>query len=730
MPIAVFRSLAGMVSSTIARGRSAAAPRRRAGRPAVGEALEERRMLVVAVTPVPAAVDPTTLGNAILIANTGLTITGGTYVGVDGQGGTFTGFDLVAPGNQRLNIRDGVLLTSGTAVDAEGPNDSTSTTTIHNTAGDPDLDLLVGGGLFFGTEDANSLTVNFTTDIGTRSVLFDFIFGSEEFDEFLNSPFNDTFGAYLDGNQVSLDVSNRPITVNNNFFRISNLIGQVDIEYDGLTPRIRTTAPLNPTITNHTLKFVIADTGDAQYDSGVFVSRLQGSTLVVGGPTTELPNPGVFTLGTGIFTIDETAGITTIVVNRINGTSGRVSVDFAVTGGTATDALDFTGSTGTLFFEDGQTSQTITIPILDDLLPEGDETVLITLSNPDDAGLGTPSTGTLTILDNELAISIVPPSLTINELVGTATLTVSRSGPIDAPATVDYATADGTAVAPDDYAATSGTLAFAAGQRTASITVSIAGDFDDEEQSETFTLTLSNPTGGELGTQPVATVTIDNVDRPPSIFDITAFAPQGRITGLHLRINDPLQAGPVLDPANYGLFVRAEKRFNAPGARSSRVQLQRVPLRGVDYDVALRTIVLRPVRPLKNNVFYEVYVRSIADGGVISSANVPLDGDFDRNPGQDFVGYFGRGTRLTYFDRNGDRVRLGAGGGGVIEVFRDISRDARTVRFIGAGPGSYVYGTVTRTGSIADRVTQIGTLILGGAQNRLSNPPFIIGYMV
>ena len=729
MPIAVFRSLAGMVSSTIARGRAAAVPRGRPQRPIVGEALEERRMLVIAVTPMPAAVDPTTLGNAIVLPNTGLTVTGGTYVGVDGQGGTYTGFDLVAPGNQNVKIRDGVLLTSGMAVDAEGPNDSTATTTIHNTPGDPDLDLLVGG-FFFGTQDANSLTINFTTDAGTRSILFDFVFGSEEFDEAVNAPFHDTFGAYLDGNQLSLDVSNRPITINNLLFQVNNLFGQVDIEYDGLTPRIRTTAPLNPTITNHTLKFVIADTGSGQLDSGVFISRLQGSTIAVAGPTTEVPNPGAFTLGTGVFSVDETAGITSIVVNRANGASGRVSVDFAVTGGTATDLLDFTGSAGTLVFQDGQTTQTINIPILDDLVAEGDETVFITLSNPDDAGLGASSVGTLTILDNEMAITFVPPTVTVDELAGIATLTISRSGSVAAPATVDYATADGTAVAPDDYVATSGTLTFAAGERTATIAIPIAGDFIDEEGGEAFTVTLSNPTGGGVGTQFVATVTINNVDRPPSVYDITAFTTQGRITGLHLKLNDPLQAGPVLDPANYSLFVRAEKRFNAPGARPSRVKLQRVPLRGIDYDVALRTIVLRPVKPLKNNVFYEVYVRSVADGGVISSDNMPLDGDFDLFPGNDFVGYFGRGTRLTYFDHNGDRVRLGAGGGGVIEVFRDITRDARTVRFVGAGAGSYVYGIVKPTASISDRVTQIGRLVLAGAGNRLTNPPFIIGYMV
>src|SRR5438105_8671647 len=162
MPIAVFRSLAGMFRQS-PRGRATVSGVVRAWRsPAprlAGEALEERCLFALAITPVPAAVAATNLASAILIPNTGITVTGATYVGADNQGGTYTGFDLIGGSNVRVNLRDGVLLTTGAALNAMGPNDSPSTATILNTPGDTDLDALVSDTTF----DANSLTINFTT---------------------------------------------------------------------------------------------------------------------------------------------------------------------------------------------------------------------------------------------------------------------------------------------------------------------------------------------------------------------------------------------------------------------------------------------------------------------------------------------------------------------------------------------------------------------------------------
>ena len=436
----------------------------------------------------------------------------------------------------------------------------------------------------------------------------------------------------------------------------------------------------------------------------------------------------MFSLSNATLEVDETAGVAGIVLNRTGGESGQVQVNYAITPGTATEALDYGAVSGTVVFAHGETSKTLAFPILDDLLVENNETVTLTLSNAVDAELGTIATAVFTILDNEQAISFMPQTYTVSEPTGTVSLAVSRSGSVAAPATVNFTTADaaGGATAKQDYVPTSGTISFAAGQRTAVVTIPIIDDFVDAEADENITVSLSAPTGGGLDVNGwhTATVTVQNVDRPPSIYDITAFAPNGRTEALFLQLNEAVVAAQAIDPVNYDLFLHNERRFG----RASR---QRVPLTAVDYNPTLNVLVMRPARPLRDNAFYEVVVRGTTTSGVRGVANEAIDANFDRLPdllgaGEDFVGYFGRGTRLSYLDRNGDRVKLGAKGGGLIEVFRDIYREPRTVRYLGAVPGSAVYGTVTPTARVSDRTTTIGVLLLNGAESHLPVPPFVI----
>lgn len=731
MPNAVFRSLTGKVLSAVTRARRAAAAHALdAVRPVCGEPLEERRLFALAVAPVPAAASATALGNALVVPNTGITLTGGTYTGVNNQGGTYTGFDESNAAGNRLRILDGVLLTTGLAAGALGPNDDAGTSTVHDSLGDPDLDLLTQRL----TTDANALTLTFTTAPGTQSIMFDFIYGSEEYPEFAGSPANDVFAAYLDGQLVNLDINAQPITTNSIFLQVPNPQSagfnpaSFNLEYDGFTPRVRTQAPLDPTLTTHTLKFVVADNTTAGLDSGVFISRLQGTAEAVGTASTDVPTPGTFTLSNAALSADETAGVAGIVVNRGGGESGQVQVNYAITGGTATAGADFTALSGTVTFAHGETAKALAFPILDDLLVENDETVIVTLSAPVDADLAAPDAATVTILDNEQAISFMPSTYSLGESGLVAGLVVSRSGDVSAPATVNYATADapGGAVAGQDYAATSGTINFAPGQRTAFITVPIIDDFVDGEANESFTVALTQPAGGSLDVNGwhTATVTLANEDRPPSIYDITAFAPSGRIEALFLQLNEPVVAAQAIDPANYDLFLHNERRFNGPTSR------RRVPLAAVDYNPTLKVLVMRPQRTLRDNAFYEVVVRGTTPNGIRGVANEALDGNFDRLPdpllaGEDFIGYYGRGKRLSYFDRDGDRVTLGAKGGGMIEVFRDIYREPRTVRYLGAVPGSALWGKLAAARR-SDDVTSIGTILLNGARNHLETPPFIV----
>src|SRR5204863_240458 len=125
----------------------------------------------------------------------------------------------------------------------------------------------------------------------------------------------------------------------------------------------------------------------------------------------------------------------TVTVTRAGASVGAVGVTFATSNGTATTAgLDYTAVTQTVSFADGDTvPKTVSVPILDDSIYEGDETVNLTLSNPTGgAGLGTPSTAVLTITDNEtpadVKLQLSAATYSLAENGGNATITVKRTG--------------------------------------------------------------------------------------------------------------------------------------------------------------------------------------------------------------------------------------------------------------------------------------------------------------
>ena len=750
MSNAVLRSLTGMFDSATSLVRPRHGRRARLNKAAprvtgtVAEPLEERRLFALVVNPLPASASATTLGAALLLPNTGITITGGTYVGANNQGGTYSGFDTTsAQTGERLVIQDGVLLTTGLATNALGPNTAPDVGATLNTPGDTQLDGVTNNQ----TLDANSLTLTFTADVNTKSILFDFIFGTEQYPEFIGAFRNDTFAAFLDGANVSFDAAGRAVSLANT--QVDNRNADFNIQYDGLTPRVRTTAPLNTTLTTHTLKFVIGDADLGDFDSGVFLARLQGSSVATPAAITQVPSPGGVGFDQAGYTVDEAAGTATVTVLRTGGASGQVSVDYSTTpttADTATAGVDYTPVSGTIVFADGQTSQTFTVPILDDTLTEGDETLGLKLANAVDAFLAFPAASTLTIQDNERAVAFVPQSVVVNEDSGTATLTVSRTGDLTGTVTVDYVSADGPlppevtvptflgtpidpATANQDYTPVHGTLTIPENQKTATITVPIIADFNDAENNEALSVTLSNPVGSAaptgLGAHSVGGIFIENVTRPPTIYDVTAFAPKGKIEALYLQVNQDFTPASVLNPANYNLFLHKEKNFNSANSR------QKVAIRSVEYNATLRTITVRPMSVLKNNVFYEIDVRGTGADGLVGTNGQPLDGNIDRAAGDDFVGYFGRGTSLLFNDHDGDQVKLGATGGGVIEVFRDVTRNARQVRYLGATPPkSAIFGKVNPAKHDSDKVTHITILLLGGANNYLANPPFSVDILI
>jgi glucose/arabinose dehydrogenase len=125
------------------------------------------------------------------------------------------------------------------------------------------------------------------------------------------------------------------------------------------------------------------------------------SQLYVGPPG---PQPGTTSIefNKTAATVDEAAGTATIQVDRIGGTTGSVSVNYATSNGTATAGADYTASSGTITFAAGETSKSIAIPITNDTTPERNETFSVTLSSPVGAVLGSKTTITETINDDDV----------------------------------------------------------------------------------------------------------------------------------------------------------------------------------------------------------------------------------------------------------------------------------------------------------------------------------------
>ncbi|AWJ86101.1 hypothetical protein TSH58p_20185 (plasmid) [Azospirillum sp. TSH58] len=218
----------------------------------------------------------------------------------------------------------------------------------------------------------------------------------------------------------------------------------------------------------------------------------------------------------------------TFTITRSDNALDPVSVTYTVAGSgpNAASAADFAGSafpTGVISLAAGETTKTVEIAIATDALNEADETFTVTLSNPSGATLGTAvATG---VIKNTAPPPSDPPSLSIAAENGSAlegndgttalTFLVTRTGDTSGGTTVSYAVAGSGASSANaaDFAGNTlpqGTVTFAAGEQTARITVNVQGD-RTVESDETFTVTLSNASGGTIQTA-TATGTIRNDD--------------------------------------------------------------------------------------------------------------------------------------------------------------------------------------------------------------------------
>jgi parallel beta-helix repeat protein len=199
-------------------------------------------------------------------------------------------------------------------------------------------------------------------------------------------------------------------------------------------------------------------------------------------------NPGTFQFSADTYVAQESDGTITIKVTRSGGLTGTATVHYATSNGTATSPDDYTATSGTLTFNDGEVIKTFSIPIVLDALDENhQQTVNLKLTLPTGgATLGGQKTAKLFIIDYDTNL----PSVFFSDVIITegqsgvknAVFTITMT-PHDQTVLVGYGTSDGTAVAGTDYVAKTGTLTFQPGQLSKTVAVQIKGDavLEDDE---------------------------------------------------------------------------------------------------------------------------------------------------------------------------------------------------------------------------------------------------------
>ena len=198
-----------------------------------------------------------------------------------------------------LAVDQGLIMTSGAAVNAIGPNDNASIGQFNGPSfPDPDLQSLVPGFPIF-----DVVTIEFDIVATFDELSFNYVFGSDEYLEFVGTEFNDVFGFFISGpgidgnrNLAVVPESNSPVAVNtindviNSQFYVNNGDGSTPFsdfytQYDGYTTRLTARTGIIPCET-YRIKLAIADVSDGIFDSGVFIE--EGSFTSTNQPEVEV----------------------------------------------------------------------------------------------------------------------------------------------------------------------------------------------------------------------------------------------------------------------------------------------------------------------------------------------------------------------------------------------------------------------------------------------------------
>ena len=322
----------------------------------------------------------------------------------NGAYGTFTA------DNSDLGLEKGIVLSSGQV--SQMANPATFFSSNNNGApSDSDLDYFSSLETPPGSGSFDACILEMDVFAATDELAFEYVFGSEEYPNFVGGTVNDIFAFLISGpgingdvnigNQLNIatlpDGNNTFVTINsvnyednweyyrNNELGQSVVYGGLTSDYLGVKKSLTASAVVDPCNTYH-LKLAIADRGDGIYDSGVFISDIKGGT----------PQLNV-NFASGIdYLIEGCSGTDDELVVSLNNPQDEVAQYGVTIGGTATQGVDYIlNMPDTVTLNPGQTTLTFPlIPLVDNLL-EGTETIIITLSN--NFGCGTINFAEITI---------------------------------------------------------------------------------------------------------------------------------------------------------------------------------------------------------------------------------------------------------------------------------------------------------------------------------------------
>jgi RHS repeat-associated protein len=244
-----------------------------------------------------------------------------------------------------------------------------------------------------------------------------------------------------------------------------------------------------------------------------FTYQTKDSDGVLGNVATVTLATQLVNFSTVKVTTLENRGPAKLLVALRKPASAVTTVDYTLLGGTATPGADFDPTPGTVTFQPGDRSKTISIPIINDTINEPNESFQVVLSNPTGAVVGDSSVATVTIRDDDPPpkVGFAVSASSFSEGAGSVTIAVTLSAASEKTISVNFAAAGGTAASGSDYTLTAGTLTFAPGETTKLITLNIIQDTKDGGNT-TVLVKLSKPSNATLSKSSVHTLTIVDDD--------------------------------------------------------------------------------------------------------------------------------------------------------------------------------------------------------------------------